>query len=189
MQERDGLHQRNEALRAEVLKARTDEANLRAFRVQAAALRQRLEVAKERLPSEKEMPRLYRQITDMAAASGLGVALFAPKPPEDKDVLAEVPIAMTAEAGYHQFGAFLDRLGRLPRIVTLGDFKWSGIERPAATVRAEMTLATYIFRGETAAPAPAKPGAPGAAPAAPGAAPLPKPLPVPAAPGPTGAGR
>src|SRR3989304_2398199 len=86
-------------------------------------------------------------------------------------VSAEVPIAMTAGAGYPQLGAFFDRVARLPRVVTLGDFKVSGISRPTGTIRAEMTLATYVFRAE-GAPGPGKPGAPakpaaGAAPAAP----------------------
>src|SRR4026207_1985723 len=43
--ERDALWNRNEGLRAKVVQARADEANLRPFRVQAAALRKRLEAA------------------------------------------------------------------------------------------------------------------------------------------------
>jgi len=73
--ERSTLRQQNEALRTEVRKAQADEANLRPFRAQADALRKRLQAAKERLPSEKEMPRLYRQLTDIAFQSGLQVAL------------------------------------------------------------------------------------------------------------------
>jgi type IV pilus assembly protein PilO len=173
--ERDSLFQRNEALRAEVIKARADEASLRPFRLQAEALRKRLEAAKERLPVEKEIPRLYRQISDLAFQSGLGLALFQPKPPEERAVFAEVPITMTTEAGYHQLGAFFDRMARLPRVVTLGDFKATAIDRPTGTVRAEMTLATYVFRAE-GAPAPGKPGAPAAArPAAPGGPVAPRP--------------
>lgn len=164
--ERDGLFQRNEALRAEVMKARADEANLRPFRLQAEALRKRLEAAKERLPTEKEIPRLYRQVADLAAQAGIGLALFQPKPSEERAVFAEVPITMTAESGFHQLGAFFDRMARLPRVVTLGDFKLSAIDRPTGTLRAEMTLATYVFRAE-GAPAPGKPGAPRPAAAAP----------------------
>src|SRR6266498_676898 len=95
--ERSTLRQQDETLRTDVRKARADEANLRPFRLQAA---------KERLPSEKEMPRLYRQLTDIAFQSGLQVALFAPKPPADREDVAEVPIAMACEGGYHQLGAF-----------------------------------------------------------------------------------
>ena len=162
--ERDTLLKENEVRRAEVLKAKADEANLRPFRALAEALRKRLEVAKERLPSEREIPQVYRQVSDLAARSGLGVSLFQPKAAEDRDVLSEVPIAVTAECTYHQMGAFLERVGKMPRIVSLGEFRLIGIDRPTGTLRAEMTLATYTLRAE-GAPPPAKPGAPPTPPA------------------------
>jgi len=162
--ERDALLEENDVRRAEVLKAKADEANLRPFRALAEALRKRLDTAKERLPSEREIPQVYRQVSDLATQSGLGVSLFQPKPAEDRDVLSEVPIAVTGESTYHQLGAFLERVGKMPRIVSLGDFRLVGIDRPTGTIRAEMTLATYTFRPEGAPPPPAKPGAPAAPP-------------------------
>jgi len=163
--ERAALRQQNESLQREVAKARADEARLRSFRAQAQALRVRLQAAKERLPSEREIPRLYRQLTDMAFQSGLQVALFAPKAPQDQDDVAEIPIAVTCEGSYHQLGGFFSRVGHLPRIVDLNDFRLVGIERPTGTVRAELTMATFLFRAEgtalpvTAAGAtPQKPG-------------------------------
>jgi type IV pilus assembly protein PilO len=165
--ERASLQQQHEALRIEVQKAQADEANVRPFRAQAESLRRRLEAAKERLPSEKEMPRLYRQLTDLAFQSGLHLALFAPKAPEDREDVAEVPINMAAEGGYHQVGAFFARVSRLPRIVNLGDFKMAGIERPTGSMRADLTLATFVFRPEGAPPSARaatspKPGTPAA---------------------------
>jgi type IV pilus assembly protein PilO len=167
--DRDALVQENEVRRAEVLKAKADEANLRPFRALAEALRKRLDAAKERLPQEREIPQVYRQVSDLATQSGLGVSLFQPKPPEDRDVLTEVPIAITAEGTYHQMGAFLQRVGQMPRIVSLGEFRMLGIDRAPGTVRAELTLATYTFRPEGAPPPPAKPGAPAPTPAPAGA--------------------
>jgi type IV pilus assembly protein PilO len=177
--DRDALLEENEVRRAEVLKAKADEANLRPFRSKAEAQRKELEQAKERLPSEREIPAVYRQVSDLATQSGLGVSLFQPKAAEDRDVLSEVPIAVTAECTYHQLGAFLERVGKMPRIVSLGEFRLIGIDRPTGTVRAEMTLATYTFKAEGAPPAP-KPGAPAPPP---GAAAPPAP-PAPAAPAP-----
>ncbi len=164
--ERDALWNRNETLRAKVVQARADEANLRPFRVQTAALRKRLEAAQERLPLEREVPRLYRQVSDLAIQSGLGLALFQPRAPEEKAVLTELPIAVISESGYHQLGVFFDKIGRLPRIVNLGDFRMSGIERSTGSVRAELTLTTYVFRPEGAPPPGAKPGQPAPAPSA-----------------------
>jgi len=150
--ERTSLRQRNDELQAEVNKARADEANLRPFRLQAEALRKRLQAAKERLPTEKEMPGLYRQLSNMATQSGLQLAVFTPKPPAEREDVAAVPIAMTAEGNYHQLGAFFDRMSRLPRIVDLGDFRLVGIERPTGSVRAELTLETFMFSPEAVSP-------------------------------------
>ena len=148
--ERASLRQQNDDVQAEVRKASADEANLRPFRLQAETLRKRLQAAKERLPSEKEMPALYRQLSDMAAQSGLQLAVFSPKPPADREDVAAVPIAMTCEGNYHQLGAFFSRVSRLPRIVDLGDFRLVGIERPTGTLRADLTLETFMFRPEGA---------------------------------------
>jgi len=179
--ERDTLLEENEVRRTEVIKAKADEANLRPFRAQAEVLRRKLDTAKERLPSEREIPQVYRQVSDLATQSGLGVSLFQPKPAEERDVLSEVPIAVTAECTYHQLGAFLERVGKMPRIVSLGEFRLIGIDRPTGTLRAEMTLATYTFRAEGAPPPPAKPGAP-APPPAPVGTPAPAGSPAPTPP-------
>jgi type IV pilus assembly protein PilO len=179
--DRDTLLEENEVRRAEVIKAKADEANLRPFRAQAEVLRRKLDTAKERLPSEREIPQVYRQVSDLATQSGLGVSLFQPKPAEERDVLSEVPIAVTAECTYHQLGAFLERVGKMPRIVSLGEFRLIGIDRPTGTLRAEMTLATYTFRAEGAPPPPAKPGAP-APPPAPVGTPAPAGSPAPTPP-------
>jgi type IV pilus assembly protein PilO len=157
--ERDALRLKNEALQAEVAKARVEEAGLRTFRAQADALRKRLELAKGRLPSEREIPGLYRQVSDLALQAGLAVALFAPKAPQDKDTVTEIPITVSAEGTYHQLGSFFSRIGRIPRIVNLGDFRLAGVERPTGTLRADLTLATYLFRPEGSPPAAGTPGA------------------------------
>jgi Tfp pilus assembly protein PilO len=94
--QRDTLQEENNVRRAEVLKAKADEATLRQFGPQAAALRKRLETAKERLPTEREIPQVYRQVSDLAARSGLGVSLFQPKRPRTGKS-CRVPIAVTAQ--------------------------------------------------------------------------------------------
>src|ERR1700704_157952 len=89
--ERDTLLEENEVRRTEVRKAKADEANLRPFRVQAELLRKKLDVAKERLPSEREIPQVYRQVSELATQSGLAVSLFQPKPTQDRGGLSEGP--------------------------------------------------------------------------------------------------
>jgi type IV pilus assembly protein PilO len=171
MLERDGLWQQNESLKTEVTNARATEATLREFRAEVAALRKRLDAAKERMPSEKEMPRLYRTLSDMATQSGINMALFQPRAPVEQAGFQEVPINVTAETGYHQLGGFFDRLGKLQRLVSLNDFRFSGINQATGSMRAEMTMATYIYRDGSAPASPAPPAAPAAPAKPPGPAP------------------
>ena len=89
--------------------------------------------------------------------------MFTPRAPEEKEIFFDVPITVNAEGTYHQFGNFLARMGRMPRIVNLADWRLLGIDRPTGTIRAEVTLMTYIFRPE-GAPPPKQPGTPGAPP-------------------------
>lgn len=159
MAEVSGLRQQRAAKEAELIQSRAVAASLARFKQEAQALRERLEAAKERLPSEREIPGLYRQVSDMAHQTELAVTLFEPKGPSTKDIYQEVPIAVAADTGYHQLGNFFDRLSRLPRIVNLIEMKLTGISRPTGTVRAELTLATYVFRPEGAPPPPPPPGA------------------------------
>jgi type IV pilus assembly protein PilO len=153
-----GLRGQRAAKQAELAQSRAVAASLARFKEEAKALRAKLETAKERLPSEKEIPGLYRQVSDLAFQAGLSVGLFQPKEPITRDIYQEVPITINAEAGYHQLGSFFDRLARLSRIVNLTDLKLAGIARPTGTVKADLIITTYVFRPEGAPPPAPAPG-------------------------------
>ena len=152
------LEARRAALQHEVGQARTAVADLARHRLESVELERRLELITQKLPTEREIPPLYRSLYAAAASTGLAVALFQPRDPRLQDYYTEIPIAVTAEGSYHQLGTFLDRVAELPRVVTVSAFKMTAVERPTASLRAEMTLAAYVYRPVGAAPTP-KPGA------------------------------
>jgi type IV pilus assembly protein PilO len=150
------LRIKNASLQTEVTQNRALAANLERFRQEAAVLKARLDAVLERLPREKEVPPLYRAVSDLAFRTGLAVSLFQPKEPQAKDYYTEVPITLSAEVGYHQLATFFERLGRLPRIVNVDDIRLTGLNKPVSTVRADLTLVTYTYRAhDTPAPKPA----------------------------------
>jgi type IV pilus assembly protein PilO len=153
------LSRQHAALQKELEQSRVAIAQLTQFRREIAALERELDLVKEKLPTEREMPPLYQRLTDAAFQAGLSVALFQPKDPRIADYYSEVPIALTAEGGYHQLGEFLERIAGLPRLVTVGDFKLSAVNAARRPVRAELTLATYIYRPVGSPPPPKPPGA------------------------------
>lgn len=154
----DALVQRKSQLTAEANQARAQVAEIERFRREIVELEKRLVLLQDRLPSEKETPTLYRALSSAAEQAGLGVSLFQPKEARAKDVVNEIPITLSAEGSYHQLAKFFERVAGLPRVVTVNDFKMSGLVKAKNSMKADMTLATYMYR-PSSAPAPAKPGA------------------------------
>jgi type IV pilus assembly protein PilO len=142
----------------EVNQLRTQVAEIDRFRREVVELDKRLAILRDRLPSDKETPTLYRALSAAAEQSGLGVALFQPREARPKDIVNEIPITLNAEGNYHQLGKFFERVAALPRVVTVNDFKVTGLAKGRHSVKADLTLATYMYRG-TPPPPPAKPGA------------------------------
>jgi type IV pilus assembly protein PilO len=172
----------------EILRLRPMAAEVTRMRREAAEVERQLDVAKGKLPTEREIPSLYRTLSDAAVQAGLAVSLFQPQAPRTLDFYTEVPVSVVAEGGYHEFGDFLARVAMLPRATMVRDLRLTGpkpaaqapatraanrprasitdASKPRRSIRAEMTLLTYVYRPVGSPPAP-KPAGPGTKPEAP----------------------
>ncbi|HWX24421.1 MAG TPA: type 4a pilus biogenesis protein PilO, partial [Vicinamibacteria bacterium] len=148
----------------------------------------RLERLKLILPPEKETPELMRKVQYLAAQSNLQIKKFdpqatitkdfpgaAPSPPPGapppaagaqpaaRDTYQEWPINMDVEGNYHNLGMFFDRVGRLARLVNVGNIKIKAQTQQKAsnTIGASCVATTFVY--VEASPAPGTPPAPGAA--------------------------
>ena len=153
------LVQKKTQVTTEVTQARAQVAEIERFRRELAELEKKLVLLQDRLPSEKETPTLYRALSSAAEQSGLGVSLFQPREARAKDVVNEIPITLAAEGSYHQVAKFFERVAALPRVVTVNDFKLSGLGKARTSMKVDLTLATYMYKSSLA-PAPARPAAP-----------------------------
>lgn len=153
------LVQRKNQVTTEVTQARAQVAEIEQFRRDLAEFQKRLVLLQDRLPSEKETPTLYRALSSAAEQAGLGVSLFQPREARAKDVVNEIPIILAAEGSYHQVAKFFERVAALPRVVTVNDFKMSGLGKARNSMKVDLTLATYMYKSSLA-PAPARPAAP-----------------------------
>jgi type IV pilus assembly protein PilO len=124
------------------------------FKREIVALEARLEILKRILPPEKEMPDLMRRVQYLAAQSSLSIRRFTPVNPVQKDFYQEVPINVDVEGTYHNFGAFLDRISRMSRLVNVGDIKITARQDPNInnTIAVAATATTYVYSEKAAAP-------------------------------------
>ena len=132
------------------------------FRKQVAELEARLEVLKPILPSERDAGDLLRRVQTLAVQSNLTILGFRPQAIALNEMHAEWPISLQLEGNYHNFGQFLDRVSKFPRIITIDNIALNVHPTPsvASSMRMAVTATTFVLIEPTAAPtkgaAPAK---------------------------------
>jgi type IV pilus assembly protein PilO len=168
-----GWYQGKEAERAVLLKSLKDlnaqiaelnvvKANLPALEKEVDQLSLRLDQLRRILPPAKETPDLMKRLQALASQSNLKIRTFVPGIAAQKDFYLEWPIEIQVDGTYPNLATFFDRVGRLPRIVNIGNLRTSAVSRAtsAQTLTAQYTAMTYVY----SEPAP-KPAAKGGKPA------------------------
>lgn len=120
-------------------------ANLDDYKDQLEEMRASFGTMLRQLPGEAEVPALLIDISETATASGLESELFEPRAPVGQDFYAELPYRLRLRGGYHEFGNFADEVAKLPRIVTLHDFR---IRPQNGELEVELIAKTYRYLGE-----------------------------------------
>lgn len=98
---------------------------LDALRKQMADVEERFAELTKQLPTEKEVPGLLDDITDLGTNSGLQIGLIALQSEVKREFYIELPINIKVKGSYHQLGGFVSGIAALDRIVTLHDYSIS----------------------------------------------------------------
>lgn len=96
-------------------------ANLEAYKKQLKEMRQSFNAMLQQLPNKSEVADLLVDVSQTGLAAGLEFELFDPAGEVVKEFYAELPINITVNGDYHEFGEFISGLASLPRIVTIHD--------------------------------------------------------------------
>jgi type IV pilus assembly protein PilO len=150
-------------LQEDIRKLEAVAAKLEEFRAKVTQLEGQLETLKRYLPPEKETPDLMRKVQYLASQSNLIVRRFTPSATVNKDYYQEWPINVDVEGNYHNLGLFFDRVGRLQRLVNVGNVKVRSQAKQTAnnTITASCIATTYVYVDKPPAP-PGPPKPPGA---------------------------
>lgn len=101
---------------------------IQALKPQLAQLKNELTVSQHKLdslksifPDQKEIPKLLREITAVARASGISTTKFNPLPDVEKEYYIENRYAITVEGGYHALANFYAFLANFTLIINLSN--------------------------------------------------------------------
>jgi len=126
------------------------------------------------LPEQREITNVLQGLQDNARDSRMIVMRFSPREDSQKDSIMAKPVEVEVDSNFTNIRAFFEKMAKLPRIVSISDFKINQLDKQTAekTLHAQFLLTAYYADPEVlnAKPAPA-PGKPGAKPAAKPAAP------------------
>ena len=131
---------------------------------QMDALSRQLETLKTIVPEEKEADEFIRLIQGAASASNVQIRSLKSLAIVPKEYHYEMPFEIQADGPYFNVLDFFGRLGRLSRIINVGDLAFDAPEnskgakypvRPGTTVSGTFTATTFFTKPADSGPAPA----------------------------------
>ena len=168
------LNEQVSKLQAQNEAARLATARINEFRALYASKSAEYDELKVLLPEQREITNVLQGLQDNAKDSRLIVMRFSPRDDANQNGIQSKPVEVEVDANFNNLRAFYEKMAKLPRIVSISDFKINQLEKQKAdkTLHAQFLLTAYYSDPEAmnkaAAPGAAKPGTPGQpAPAAP----------------------
>ena len=135
------------------------------FRANYAGKSQEYEELKVLLPEQREITNVLQGLQDTANGGKLIMMRFSPREDTQQDSIMAKPVEVEVDSNFNNLRAFFESMAKLPRIVSISDFKINQLDKQTETktLHAQFLLTAYYAAPTdlNAKPAPAKPGAPG----------------------------
>ena len=126
--------------------AKRNAVDLKEFQAKMKEAEAQFKMAMKKLPEKEEIPSLLTSISDSGQQVGLDFLLFEPRPEKRKEFYAEIPVAMSIKADYHNLAIFFDQVARLSRIVNIRDIQIGQAKgKDNLELSTKCTAVTYKF--------------------------------------------
>ena len=129
------------------------------------ALQKQLATLQTIVPEEKEADQFILMVQRSALGSGVAIRTLTAKPVAQKPYYFEMPFDIQADGPYYGVLDFFSSLGRLSRIINVGDLKLTSVGQrgnagkfhmvPGTSVTGTFTVTTFFSNPTAQPPAPA----------------------------------
>src|SRR3954454_20616939 len=144
--------------------ARVTTQRINEFRALFASKSAEYDELKVLLPEQREITNVLSGLQESAENAKLIVMRFSPRDDTTQDSIVAKPVEVELDSNFNNLRAFFESMAKLPRIVSVTDFKVNQVEKQTdnRTIHAQFLLTAYYSApaGSTPPPAPAKPGQP-----------------------------
>ena len=152
-----------EAAQAQMKPLENEVASLRVYKQRRAELQSEMDALQKQLatlqtivPEDKQTDQFILMVQNAAIASGVSIRRLTAKPVTTKLYYFELPFEIEADGPYYSVLDFFSRMGRLSRIINVGDLKLSGLSgntntkfriAAGASVTGVFTITTFFTSG------------------------------------------
>jgi type IV pilus assembly protein PilO len=143
--------------------ARIATEHINEFRALYASKAEEYEELKVLLPEQREITNVLAGLQEQANSSRMLVMRFAPRDDTQQDSIMAKPVEVEVDSNFTNLRAFYERMAKLPRIVSITDFKINQLDKQtdARTLHAMFVLTAYYAAPTDINAKPAQAGAPG----------------------------
>ncbi|MCB0271599.1 MAG: type 4a pilus biogenesis protein PilO [Bdellovibrionales bacterium] len=129
--------------------------NLPKFQEEVNILNQQLERAVTLLPNDANVHNLYKQLFVEAEKANIDLLSFKPGNLSRKDFYSELVLDVRLRGSYHRIAEFIDRVGKLDRIVNVNNINFSGqsVQKNETILEMNTIVTTYTFSSGASASA------------------------------------
>ncbi|MBZ5696217.1 MAG: type 4a pilus biogenesis protein PilO [Acidobacteriia bacterium] len=165
-----------ESAQAELKPLDTEVQGLRVYKQRRAELQSEMDALEKQLatlqtivPEEKEADQFILMVQRSAVTAGVSIRSLTASPIAQKPYYFEMPFAVEADGPYYAVLDFFSRMGRLSRIINVGDLKLTAIGAATGTkfrmaagtsVSGSFTVTTFFTNPAQQQPPPAAAGKP-----------------------------
>jgi type IV pilus assembly protein PilO len=159
-----------QAAQAEEKPLQDEVANLRVYQQRRAELQSEMDALQKQLatlqtivPEDKEADQFMLMVEREALSSGVAIRTLTAQPVTTKPYYFEMPFQVQADGPYFSMLDFFGRLGRLSRIINIGDLKLAAVTdsngpgnfhmTPGTSVNGTFTVTTFFTKASDAQPA------------------------------------
>lgn len=135
-------------LRAEYVDKKKQAVNLDLYVQQLSEIDRSFGALLKQLPNRSEVESLLVEVNQAGLGRGLQFDLFRPGGEVTREFYAELPVQLKLTGSYHDFGAFAADIGRLSRIVTLGNVLIQPAQGKGDTLALDAVARTYRYLDE-----------------------------------------
>lgn len=106
-------------------------------------VREKISSFEDRLPTEKEVPKLLRQFQRIAELSGVKYQLITAQPIDEKELYVRLPYQVRVKGAYPEIGEFLRSLEFGSRFIKVENIDIGPEDKGSS--EANFTISTYMF--------------------------------------------